>query len=110
MALGGGGAPGGKEPGSLSDGVEESPHRTHRLPGTHLQTRNGLLALSASLCHHLLVSAIDLETSLDVALCQDTFYSKWSWLFLLLFIPSLISVFNTDFLWHVTWITLPLRL
>lgn len=73
-----------------------------------LSARN--LALSASLCHHLLVSAIDLETSLDLALCQDTFYSKWSWLFLLLFIPSLISVFNTDFLWHVTWITLPLRL
>lgn len=55
------------------------------------------MPLSASLHRHLLVSAIDLETSSDLALCQDTFYSKWSCLFLLLFIPSLISVFNTDF-------------
>lgn len=74
-----------------------------------LSTRN-MPPSSASLLHYLLLSATDLETSSDLALCQDTFYSKWICLFVLLFIPSFISVFNPGLLWLVMWKTLALRL
>lgn len=61
-----------------------------------LSTRN--VPPSASLLHCLLLNVTDLETSSDLVLCQDIFYSKWIFLFILLLIPSFISLFNADLL------------
>ena len=73
-----------------------------------LSTRN--MPLSASLLHSLLLNATDLETSSDLALCQDIFYSNWICLFVLLLISSFISLFSRGLFWLVLWKTLASRL
>lgn len=50
-----------------------------------LSTRN--MPFHVSLLHSLLSCSTDPETSSDLVLCQDTFYSKWICLFVLLLIP-----------------------